>query len=80
MDDSLLEAAEFVRTTQHRQGIQVPWLEEIAFLQGFITAEAATEQGLALAKTAYSRAILTAVAETPSPVIGKRRVGDRRQS
>ena len=32
--DSLLEASEFVRTIQHRQGIQVACLEEIAFLQG----------------------------------------------
>ncbi|WP_271301173.1 glucose-1-phosphate thymidylyltransferase RfbA [Sphingomonas sp. CV7422] len=78
--DSLLEAAEFVRTIQHRQGIQIACLEEIAFLQGFITAEAATTQGLALAKTAYGRAILTAVAETPSPAIGERRAGDRRQN
>ena len=38
--DSLLEAGEFVRTLQHRQGVQVACLEEIAFEQGFITANA----------------------------------------
>ncbi|WP_137899590.1 glucose-1-phosphate thymidylyltransferase RfbA [Sphingomonas sp. 2SG] len=79
--DSLLEAAEFVRTIQHRQGIQIACLEEIAFLQGFITAEAAAEQGRALAKTAYGRAILTAIEEeayAPLP-FGERRADDRRR-
>ena len=60
--DSLLEASEFVRTIQHRQGIQVACLEEIAFEQGFITADQAREAGERLKKTAYGRAILTAVA------------------
>ncbi len=34
--DSLLEASEFVRTIQKRQGIQLACLEEIAWQQGFI--------------------------------------------
>ena len=61
--DSLLEAGEFVRTIQHRQGIQIACLEEIAFLQGWIDADQARAQGRALSKTAYGRAILTAVEE-----------------
>ncbi|MGE7205804.1 glucose-1-phosphate thymidylyltransferase RfbA [Sphingomonas sp. NPDC019816] len=76
--DSLLEAAEFVRTIQHRQGIQIACLEEIAYLQGFIPREAAEARGQALAKTAYGRAILTAIAEAPVPQ-GDRRAGERRQ-
>ncbi|USU14117.1 glucose-1-phosphate thymidylyltransferase RfbA (plasmid) [Sphingomonadaceae bacterium OTU29THOMA1] len=77
--DSLLEAAEFVRTIQHRQGIQIACLEEIAYLQGFITAQVATERGKVLAKTAYGRAILTAVEEAPAPLpFAERRVSDRR--
>ena len=59
--DSLLEASEFVRTIQHRQGIQIACLEEIAFLQGWITADQALERGRALAKTAYGRAIVNVV-------------------
>ena len=59
--DSLLEAAEFVRTLQRRQGIQIACLEEIAYTQGFITADAARAQGHALSRTAYGRAILAAV-------------------
>jgi glucose-1-phosphate thymidylyltransferase len=56
--DSLLEASEFVRTLQHRQGIQIACLEEIAFEMGFITAEQARDAGERFAKTAYGRAIL----------------------
>ena len=37
--ESLLEAAEFVRSVQHRQGQQIAALEEIAFRQGFISRE-----------------------------------------
>ena len=61
--DSLLEASEFVRTIQHRQGIQIACLEEIAYQQGFITREQAIERGRKFEKTAYGRAILEAAAE-----------------
>jgi glucose-1-phosphate thymidylyltransferase len=59
--DSLLEAGEFVRTLQHRQGIQIACLEEIAFEMGFIDADQARAAGERFAKTAYGRAILRAV-------------------
>ncbi|TCP29686.1 glucose-1-phosphate thymidylyltransferase RfbA [Sphingomonas sp. BK235] len=58
--DSLLEASEFVRTIQHRQGVQIACLEEIALEQGFISAAEARVLGEALKKTAYGRAILAA--------------------
>jgi glucose-1-phosphate thymidylyltransferase len=59
--DSLLEAGEFVRTLQHRQGIQIACLEEIAYEQGFITADQARARGEMFKKTAYGRAILRAL-------------------
>lgn len=59
--DSLLEAGEFVRTLQNRQGIQIACLEEIAYLQGWISADTAREAGARFRKTAYGRAILNAV-------------------
>ncbi|UAK25013.1 glucose-1-phosphate thymidylyltransferase RfbA [Sphingomonas nostoxanthinifaciens] len=56
--DSLLEASEFVRTVQHRQGMQVAALEEIAFENGFITREQLRARGEAFAKTGYGRYLL----------------------
>lgn len=60
--DSLLEASEFVRTLQHRQGIQIACLEEIAFLQGWIGKDETRAAGERFKKTAYGRAILAAIA------------------
>jgi glucose-1-phosphate thymidylyltransferase len=59
--DSLLEAGEFVRTIQHRQGIQIACLEEIALHQGWISTDQARTAGERFKKTAYGRAILHAV-------------------
>ena len=59
--DSLLEASEFVRTLQHRQGIQIACLEEIAYLQGWISKAEACAAGERFKKTNYGRAILNAV-------------------
>lgn len=57
--DSLLEASEFVRTLQHRQGIQVACLEEIAFHNGFIDADTLRSAGKSMEKTAYGRYLLS---------------------
>lgn len=59
--DSLLEASEFVRTLQRRQGIQIACLEEIAFLQGWISEAEARAAGERFKKTNYGKAILNAV-------------------
>ncbi|MHC9419747.1 glucose-1-phosphate thymidylyltransferase RfbA [Sphingomonas citri] len=67
--DSLLEASEFVRTLQHRQGIQIACLEEIAFEMGFISADQARAAGERFAKTAYGRAILRAVDAAPNATV-----------
>ncbi|GJD96657.1 glucose-1-phosphate thymidylyltransferase RfbA [Methylobacterium iners] len=56
--DSLLEAAEFVRTLQHRQGLQVACLEEIAYLQGFIGRDQLIARGEMFAKTPYGQNLL----------------------
>jgi glucose-1-phosphate thymidylyltransferase len=56
--DSLLEASEFVRTLQKRQGVQIASLEEIAFHNGWIGAAALRERGRLFEKTAYGRALL----------------------
>ncbi len=36
---SLIEASEFVRTIEHRQGLRIGCLEEIAFRRGWIDAQ-----------------------------------------
>ena len=59
--DSLLEASEFVRTIQKRQGLQVACLEEIAFEQGFITAAQVQARGELFCKTAYGKYLLRLV-------------------
>ena len=53
--DALLEASEFVRTMQHRQGTQIGCLEEIAFLQNWIDSEATLKQAARFEKTRYGR-------------------------
>ncbi|MBI1867932.1 MAG: glucose-1-phosphate thymidylyltransferase RfbA [Methylocystis sp.] len=57
--DSLLEASEFVRVVQHRQGLQVACLEEIAFLNGFIDEKQLLETGKQLEKTTYGQNLLS---------------------
>ncbi len=56
--DSLIEAGEFVRTVQKRQGVQVACLEEIAYEKGFIDAQQLRARGEAFAKTDYGQYLL----------------------
>lgn len=51
--DSLIEAGQFVQTVEHRQGLKVACLEEIAFHQGWITKDKLLKQADALKKTNY---------------------------
>jgi len=56
--DSLLEAAEFVRALQRRQGLFIACLEEIAYANGFIDREQLRARGQFFAKTGYGRYLL----------------------
>jgi glucose-1-phosphate thymidylyltransferase len=51
--DSLLDAGQFVQTIEHRQGLKVACLEEIAYHQGWISVELLLEQAEKLKKTSY---------------------------
>jgi len=51
--DSLMEAGQFVQVLQHRQGITIACLEEVAMRRGFITPAEALEQGEQMGKSAY---------------------------
>lgn len=56
--DSLLEAAEFVRVIQHRQGTRIACIEEIAFENGWISKQQLIVFGRRYEKTAYGRYLL----------------------
>jgi glucose-1-phosphate thymidylyltransferase len=64
--DGLLEASEFVRTMQHRQGVLIGCLEEVAFLQGFIDEAALRAAARRFEKTAYGHYLHT-LADEPEP-------------
>ena len=51
--DSLMEAGQFVQTIEHRQGLKVACLEEIAFHKGWLTKELLLSQAEALKTTSY---------------------------
>jgi glucose-1-phosphate thymidylyltransferase len=53
--DALLEAAEFVRSIQHRQGLLVGCPEEVAYTKRFITVEELRRLADRYSKTAYGR-------------------------
>jgi glucose-1-phosphate thymidylyltransferase len=53
--DSLLEAAQFVQTMEHRQGLKIACLEEIAYQKGWITASQLTGLADRFAKTGYGQ-------------------------
>jgi glucose-1-phosphate thymidylyltransferase len=53
--DSLLEASQYVQTIEHRQGLKVACLEEIAYQQGWIDREQLLTQATAFGKTGYGQ-------------------------
>lgn len=61
--DSLIDAGTFVQTIEQRQGLKVACLEEIAFDQGWITADELISQGESLKKTGYGQYLLKLAAE-----------------
>ena len=64
--DSLMEAGDFIRTIEKRQGLQVACLEEIAWMNGWMTTAQVLERSAMLRKTEYGR-------------YRERRVGERAQ-
>jgi glucose-1-phosphate thymidylyltransferase len=62
--DSLLQAANFVATIEARQGLKIACLEEIAYRQGWISAEALAALAAGLAGSGYG-AYLQKLVSTP---------------
>ncbi|MFK8332813.1 glucose-1-phosphate thymidylyltransferase RfbA [Pseudomonas sp. BJa5] len=63
--DSLLEAAQYIQTIEHRQGLKVACLEEIAWQKGWISREQLLEQAQALGKTDYGQYLYKLAEEQP---------------
>ena len=61
--DSLLDAAEFVRVLEKRQGFKIASPEEIAFRQGFIDAPQLEKAIVKLGKSDYGRYLKALLAE-----------------
>jgi glucose-1-phosphate thymidylyltransferase len=56
--ESLLEAGHYVQTIEHRQGLKVACLEEIAFANKWISKEQLIKEAKALSKTGYGQYLL----------------------
>ncbi|MCQ4286497.1 glucose-1-phosphate thymidylyltransferase RfbA [Pseudomonas stutzeri] len=62
--DSLLEASQYVQTIEHRQGLKVACLEEIAYQHKWIDREQLLRRADALGKTGYGQYLFKLAGET----------------
>jgi glucose-1-phosphate thymidylyltransferase len=56
--ESLLEAGNFVRTIERRQGLKIACVEEIAYRMGFINREQVENLAANLGKCSYAEYLL----------------------
>ncbi len=63
--DSLLEAAEFVRSLEKRQGLKISCPEEVAYRRGFIDRDQLLALGRDLSKSTYGEYLIR-VADEPA--------------
>jgi glucose-1-phosphate thymidylyltransferase len=63
--NSLLDAANFIRVVEERQGLKVACPEEIAFRLGFIDAEQVTALAQPLQKSGYGQYLIKMLNENP---------------
>ena len=61
--ESLLEASNFIQAVEHRQGLKVACLEEIAFLKGYISKDQLLELAEPLKKNAYGEYLVRIASE-----------------
>jgi len=62
--DSLMDAGQYVQTIEHRQGFKIACLEEIAFNQGWLTANQIKEIAKPLMKNTYGEYLLDLIKES----------------
>lgn len=63
--DSLLEAGQFVQVLEHRQGVRIACLEEIALRMGFIDADTCHALGESMAKSGYGQYVMEIARSAP---------------
>ncbi|OUD04929.1 glucose-1-phosphate thymidylyltransferase RfbA [Streptomyces swartbergensis] len=61
--ESLREAAQYVSILEHRQGIRIACVEEVALRMGFIDAEACHALGAAIGKSEYGQYVMSIAGE-----------------
>ena len=61
--ESLVEAADFVRTVENRQGLRIACLEEIAFQNEWVSADDIVRLAEPLKKSGYGEYLLKLVAK-----------------
>jgi len=64
--DSLHEAASYIRTLEHRQGLKVGCPEEVAWRMGWINSEKLERLAQPLLKSGYGSYLIQLLAENPS--------------
>ena len=62
--ESLVEAHQFVQTIEHRQGLKVACLEEIAFRKGWISEAALTALAQPMLKNGYGQYLMQVIKES----------------
>ncbi|MDQ0408630.1 glucose-1-phosphate thymidylyltransferase RfbA [Streptomyces sp. NBC_01723] len=56
--DALMEAGDYVQVLEHRQGVRIACLEEIAYRMGYIDQESCYRLGSRLANSSYGRYVM----------------------
>ncbi|WNM31369.1 glucose-1-phosphate thymidylyltransferase RfbA [Streptomyces sp. Li-HN-5-11] len=61
--ESLLQAGQYVRTLEERQGVRIACIEEIALRMGFIDSDSCYRLGARLSNSGYGRYVMAIAAE-----------------
>lgn len=69
--DSLAEASIFVEVIEKRQGVKIACLEEIAYMNGWISEECLREIAQPMAKNQYGRYLLELIERGKGPRTGR---------